>query len=99
MIDLQMLRELDYNSPDKREIEKSNIYLGYKILWVIRLFIDGKKFPQGNIRERKWRSYIHDVIQVISTHEYLQMLLYIDAEALFQVIAILFYPSKPFDLV
>lgn len=62
-----MLRELEYDSADKKEIEKSSLYLGYKILWVIRLFIDGKKFPQGNIREKKWRSYIHDVIQFLST--------------------------------
>lgn len=66
-----MLRELDYDSADKKEIEKSSLYIGYKILWAIRLFIDGKKFPQGNIRERKWRSYIHDVIQFLSTQEYL----------------------------
>ena len=62
MIDLQMLKEFEYESEEKRQIEKSQIYLGYKIMWAIRLFIDGKKFPQGNIRERKWRSYIHDVI-------------------------------------
>eukprot|EP00347_Sterkiella_histriomuscorum_P024298 403331615 len=99
MIDLQMLREFDYESEEKKQIEKSQIYLGYKILWSIRLFIDGKKFPQGNIREHKWRSYIHDVIQFLSTPEYLKVLLEIDAETLFQVISILFYPSKPFELV
>lgn len=62
MIDLQMLREFDYDAEEKKQVEQSQIYLGYKILWIIRLFIDGKKFPQGNIREKKWRSYIHDVI-------------------------------------
>ena len=99
MIDLQMLREFDYEAEEKKQIEQSQLYLGYKILWVIRLFIDGKKFPQGNIREKKWRSYIHDVIQFLETPEYLKVLLEVDAESFFRVISILFYPSKPFDLV
>jgi len=99
LIDLQMLREFDYESEEKRSIEKSQIYIGYKILWIIRLFLDGKKFPQGNIREKKWRTYIHDVIQFLSTPEFLRVLLEIDAGSFFQVISILFYQSKPFELV
>lgn len=61
--------------------------------------MDGKKFPQGNIREKKWRTYVHDVIQFLSTPEFLRVLLEIDAASFFQVIAILFYPSKPFELM
>ena len=45
LIDLTTLKEATYDSQDKRQIEKSQIYLGYKILWVIRLFLNGKKFP------------------------------------------------------
>jgi hypothetical protein len=43
------------------------LYLGYKLLWVIRLFINGKKFPSGNIQESKWRAYIHDIISFLSS--------------------------------
>jgi hypothetical protein len=66
---------------------------------VIRLFLNGKKFPQGNIREKKWRCYIHDIIDFLSNSEIIKVLLDIDAETLFQIISILFYPSKPYDLV
>jgi hypothetical protein len=29
----------------KLEIEHSTTYIGYKVLWVIKLFLEGKKFP------------------------------------------------------
>ncbi len=35
----------------------------------------------------------------MSNHEIIKVLLDIDAETLFQTIAILFYPSRPYDLV
>lgn len=35
----------------------------------------------------------------MSTPEFLKVLLDVDAETFFRVISILFYPSKPFDLV
>ena len=33
------------NREKKLEIEHSKTYIGYKLLWVINLFIEGKKFP------------------------------------------------------
>jgi hypothetical protein len=69
------------------------------LFWVIRLFLNGKKFPSGNIRERKWRTYIHDIIEFLSEQHILRVLLELDAETFFQTVAIIFYPSKAFDLV
>jgi len=49
-----------------------------------------------------WRAYIQDIIEFISNKEYLKMLLNIDAESVFQMISIMFYPttsSSPFELV
>lgn len=44
-----MLRNADKDR--KYEIEKSAFYIGYKLLWIIQLFLKGKKFPQGNLEE------------------------------------------------
>jgi hypothetical protein len=66
------------------------------------LFIDGKKFPSGSIRENKWRSYIHDIIEFLTNQEYLKTLLNIDAESFFQMISVIFLPTGargPFELV
>lgn len=99
-----MLRESSYDSIDKSQIERSQTYLGYKILWTINLFINGKKFPSGQIRLEKWRAYIHDIIEFMANQEYLKTLLSIDAETVFQIISILFLPTEkgvvgPFELV
>ena len=77
------LKDTQYDSIDKQRIEKSLAYLGYKILWVLHLFIDGKKFPNGKIKPSMWRAYIQDIIEFISNKEYLKMLLNIDAESVF----------------
>ena len=97
-----MLKEAPYESMDKLQIERSQTYLGYKILWILNLFIDGKKFPSGTIREAKWRAYIHDIIEFLTNLDYLKTLLSIDAESVFQMISVLFSPTGvkgPYELV
>ena len=68
---------------DKTQIERSQTYLGYKILWILNLFIDGKKFPAGSIREGKWQAYLLDIVEFLSNQDYLKTLLSIDAESVF----------------
>ena len=83
IMDLEMLREASYDSQDKYLIEKSQIYLGYKIFWIIKLFLNGKKFPQGEIKDTKWNCYIHDLIEFLSNVDILKVLLDIDPETFF----------------
>jgi hypothetical protein len=52
-------------------------------LWTLNLFIDGKKFPVGSIREKMWNAYLHDIIEFLANQEYLKILLSIDAESFF----------------
>ena len=47
--DIRLLRNVDKDL--KYEIEKSHLYIGYKLLWIIRMFLDGKKFPSGDLEE------------------------------------------------
>lgn len=49
----------------------------------MKLFIHGKKFPDGILKEKKWRAYINDVVEFIYEKEILKMLLNIDSEAFF----------------
>eukprot|EP00347_Sterkiella_histriomuscorum_P012402 403368713 len=98
LIDIQNLKEFTYESKEKQKVEKSQIYLGYKILWVIRMFLNGQKFPQGTIRASKWKTYIHDILELLQAADILKVLLEIDAETFFQTISIIFFPSKPSEL-
>ena len=37
----------------KYEFEKSYCYIGYKLLWIIKLFLEGRQIPYGSLsRER-----------------------------------------------
>jgi hypothetical protein len=47
------------------------------------MYINGRKFPNGLIKEAKWRSYVHDVVQFLSNPEILGDLAILDAETLF----------------
>ena len=45
--DLQILMRTDKEK--KSEIEKSHIYIGYKLLWVLNMFLHGKRFPEKDL--------------------------------------------------
>jgi hypothetical protein len=67
-IDLESLgKDLDGKTSDVQKYERSKVYLGYKLFWLIRLYLYGKKFPQGNIMEHKWRAFVHDIVQFLSS--------------------------------
>ena len=40
-----MVKKVDLQR--KYEIEKSKIYVGYKLFYIIKIFLDGKAFPIG----------------------------------------------------
>jgi hypothetical protein len=99
MEEIRCIRDLSPDSIERITAEKSHLYLGYKILWVIRLFLNGKKFPHGNIPQRRWKNYVHEIVDCISQKNIMLDLLYIDAEAFFQIISILFYKGMVFDFI
>ena len=45
--DIFMLSIVD--SQKKYDIEKSKAYIGYKLLWIIKMFLEGKSFPYGSL--------------------------------------------------
>jgi hypothetical protein len=63
------------DSHKKYEIEKSKAYIGYKLLWIIKIFLEGKMFPYGNLSQEKWRIHVYDICHVISNEEFFNELL------------------------
>ena len=51
----------------KLELERSKTYVGYKLMWVMRMFLQGKKFPAGTLSSFKWRMYVFDIVRFITT--------------------------------
>jgi hypothetical protein len=37
--------EVGLSKKEKMEIEHSQTYIGYKLMWVMKMFLEGKKFP------------------------------------------------------
>ncbi len=62
---------LRVESSKKYEIEKSRTYIGYKLFWIIKIFIDGKMFPAGFLTPEKHRIHIYDIMNFISIDDYL----------------------------
>ena len=46
--DLLELTNMPANLPARIPLEKSSCYVGYKLIWMIRLLLLGKKFPKGH---------------------------------------------------
>ena len=59
--DIENMALMQPNDPERIQIEKSRTYLGFKLMWVIMLFLNGKKFPYGSIKEHKWKVYVIDI--------------------------------------
>lgn len=97
--EIRCIKDLPADSEERLSAEKSQIYLGYKILWAIRLFLNGKKFPHGSFSEDLWRSCVFELIDCISQSQVMLDLLYIDSEAYFQIVSIIFYKGKVFDFI
>ena len=72
------------------QIEKSYIYTGYKLLWIIKMFLDGKKFPFGNLSVLQWQQHTYQIIDFIMNDKYMNDVFVFDPEQFFKVIARLF---------
>lgn len=42
------------------------------------MFLNGKRFPYGDLTEQQHRQHVHDIVNFISTDEYLTELLDFD---------------------
>ena len=43
------------DAKQKREIEKSKCYIGYKILWIMDLYLQGRQFPFGGLSQQDYK--------------------------------------------
>lgn len=78
-VDKESMQKLLKTEPaQKYEMEKSYLYIGYKFLWIIQMFLDGKRFPTGYLTKAQWRQHVLDIVNFVSTEEYVAELLDFD---------------------
>ena len=85
------------NRTAKLEIEHSRTYIGYKLLWVMGLFMEGKKFPQGSLSSFKWRCYIYDIVRFLTNEKFLAYFLTFDPLCFFSILEKLFLEQEPYE--
>lgn len=83
----------------KLDIEHSRTYIGYKMLWVISLFIEGKKFPSGSLSSFKWRCYIYDIVRFLTNDRFMKFFLQFDPFEFFHVVKKLFIEHEPYEYI
>lgn len=89
---------MNASNEEKYRIQKSYVYIGYKFLWIMQMFLEGKRFPYGELTEKQWRYHVYDILNFVSAEEYLTELLDFDPDMFFRVIAKLFR-QKPWQFV
>ena len=98
--DQRLASEVDLqNRQAKLDIEHSRTYIGYKLLWVTSLFIEGKKFPSGTLSSFKWRCYIYDIVRFLTNEKFISYFLTFDPASFFAVVAKLFLEPVPFEYI
>ena len=86
--DVELLDTMDDLS--KLEVEGSQVYRCYKIMWCITLFLRGRKFPHGYLRAKKHRQYVHDVLAFLEESQHASDLVSSDPATFFKVVFLLF---------
>ena len=60
---MQLLKTADKHR--KYEIEQSSVYIGYKLLWILSLFLKGKKFPTGDLDEQQFLAHVLNIVDFV----------------------------------
>lgn len=83
----------------KYDIERSHTYLGYKLLFIIKTYLEGRQFPYGSLSQDKQESYCIKIGQmIIMDNEFLNEFLEFDSKCFLDIIQKLFY-GDPFTYI
>lgn len=81
--DLLDLKTMLPSDVDRIELECSSVYLSLKLMWTTRLYLLGKKFPQGHLTNHEWHIAVHDIVDFLTQEETMEQFTEIDAAAYF----------------
>ena len=79
--DMRMLRHA--NKGRKDEIQHSAYYVGYRLLWILGLFLKGRKFPTGKLEATQYKLQVFNIVDFVTDHENLAALLDFDSDSFF----------------
>lgn len=86
--DMRMLRNM--NKHMRNKIEQSAYYVGYKLQWIIRLFLKGKKFPSGELERNQYALQVFSIVDFVTNEDNLATMIDFDPESFFETVLRLF---------
>ena len=57
--EIEKIKDQPADSQERLKTEKSKLYVGYKILWAVRMLLNGRNFPTGYMDEKTWYTSVH----------------------------------------
>lgn len=66
-------------------------------MWLIKLFLEGKKFPSGTLTTFKWCAYVYDIVRFMTNEKYLKWFLDFDSDTFFRLVKILFLDQDVYE--
>ena len=60
------------------------------------MFLDGRKFPNGNLEDTQWRMHVYHIVDFVTNEDNLKEILDFDPEQFFKIMAKLFL-GKPWE--
>lgn len=48
--DIERLKDMPMSIPERIPLERSSTYIGVKLMWMVRQFLTGYKFPKGTFK-------------------------------------------------
>lgn len=84
---------------EKIDTEHSSCYIGYKILWLVTLYMEGKNFPQGQLSSLRWRYYVMDIVRFCTNERFMQWFLDFDPDSFFAILRKVFNEPEPFEFI
>ena len=67
------------------------------MLWIMSLFMEGKKFPSGSLSSFKWRCYIYDIVRFLTNEKFLSYFLEFDPFSFFNILQKIFLEQEPYE--
>jgi hypothetical protein len=84
---------------NKIEVEHSSTYIGYKILWLITLYMEGNRYPNGNLSSLRWRYYVMDIVRFCTNERFMEWFLDFDPDSFFAMLKKIFNDPEPYDFI
>lgn len=65
----------------------------------MKMFLEGKKFPQGTLSSFKWRIYVYDIVRFATNQQFLEWFLAFDPDCFFKLMKTLFLDQEPYEYI